>query len=124
MGSKHDTTNRRRQHYAYQMPPRTNGGKGKYDHLKQMAPDQPQTHMDVHRKPIPGVSASTTGMHHPSQPGVWAQDSMSSPSASSQQHLAQASTASSAADQCDRGERWPTWAHVETGIQDVQHCHE
>ena len=114
-GHKQDPTYRRRKHSDYQTTPGTKGGagKGKYDHMRQIVPDNAQHRTDTHQAPTPGASASTTGMHHPSQRGVWAQDSRSSPSTSSQHYFAPASSSTSAPDQYDNG-RWPSWSQMES----------
>ena len=70
---------------------------------------------DAERKPKPAVTASTTGIHHPTQPSVWAHDSTSNPSSPAQHSGWQPSTSASAFSQ--RDEPWPSWAQMEDEAQ-------
>ena len=103
-----DQTSPAHQQKGHAEPTAFRGGKGPYGHLRQVMPDKARA--DAERKPKPGVTASTTGIHHPIQPSVWAQDATSSPGTPAQHHFAQPPTSSSSHDQGE--EPWPPWGEV------------
>ena len=91
---------------------------GKLAHLQPIMPDASQTYaraQQQHQQQLsPTISASSTGLHHPSQPGVWAQDAMAGSSPESQQQPAQPATTAGSADPWVR---WPAWDKVEQDLR-------
>ena len=101
--------------YAHQQqkprpePTAYRGGKGALGHLLKVVPDAART--DADHRPKPGITASTTGIHHHAQPSVWAQDSTASPSSPAHHSGWHPSTSESSFAQRDRP--WPSWAQTE-----------
>ena len=55
------------------------------------------------------IAASTTGLHHPSQPGVWAQDASAGGHQHRQPQTAHPTAASSSGEPTDNRRLWPTY---------------
>ena len=104
-----DSTTAHHQQKPRSEPTAYRGGKGPLGHLLQVVPDAART--DADHRPKPGITASTTGIHHHAQPSVWAKDSTASPSSPAHHSGWNPSTSDSSFAQRDRP--WPTWAQTE-----------